>query len=113
MDILRIRKDDLIQKAEAFGVGVDHNWTKQQIADAIEKTQSPDDAIDINADEGRTVNNINKPSGVRNISGHRWQVYSQDIAPGDVYVPTDKDLADKRGSRKIERAANMGKLEYI
>ena len=107
MDILRVRKDDLIEQAEKSGVKVDPDWTKRQIADAIDYAVKSKPGVD----ETQTVRE-SKPSGIRNVSGQRWLVYSQELAPGDIYTPTDKDFADKRGTAKVDRAVAMGKLEH-
>jgi len=94
-----MNKPELKAKAESLGIKVDPGWTKQQIADAI-------------TDMGRTASK-SESSGVRNISGQRWQVYGKELYPGDVYLPVERDLADKRATAKVDRAVAMGKLERV
>lgn len=92
-------KPELKAKAENLGIKVDPRWTKQQISDAI-------------MDMSRTASKT-EPSGVRNVSGQRWQVYGKELMPGDVYIPVARDLADKRATAKVDRAIAMGKLERV
>ena len=100
---MSIKKD-----AEELGLKVDNQWPDDMIEKAI------DEKLNEGAESSKKAEpkKAKKPAKVvRNISGVRFKVYGKIIQPGGEYTPTDADLKEVKGGKRIENAIKKGYLK--
>lgn len=103
--------------AGILGIEVGDQWPDEMIQKAVDEklnegAESPGgDEVREKPKRGPAPKKAKKPEKtINNISGVRCKVYGQIVQPGGSYTPTDADLEDQKGGKRIENAIEKGYL---
>jgi len=105
------------EDAEDLGITVGYQWSDDMIQAAIDEKLNEDADGPV---EGQGKNKKGAPKkelakktrkAIINISGGRVKVYGVIVQPGGSYEPTEMDMEDVKGGKRIDNAIEKGYLQ--